>query len=51
MRALGISMMIVQIVLTVILLPVVVIAGPVIWFFWWVSFITWIVCARSGRRA
>ena len=51
MRVIGIIMLIVQIVLTVILLPVVVIAGPVMWFFRWISFITWIVCVLAGRRA
>jgi hypothetical protein len=50
MRVLGVTMMLLQIVTTILFLPLVVIGGPVIWFFWWVAFITWVVCVLAGGR-
>ena len=50
MRMFGFLMMVSQILGTVILFPVVVLGGPVIWFFWWVAFIVWIVCILAGGR-
>lgn len=50
MRVFGIVMMILQIITTIPLFPVIFIGGPVIWFFWWVAFITWIVCVLAGGK-
>ena len=50
MRVIGIVMLIFQVVGTLFLFPLVVLGGPVIWFFWWVAFIVWIVCILAGRR-
>ena len=50
MRVFGFLMMIAQILGTVVLFPVIVLGGPVIWFFWWVAFIVWIVCILAGHR-
>ena len=40
MRKFGIVMMVLQIITTVFLFPLFFIGGPVIWFFWWVAFIS-----------
>ncbi len=50
MRIFGFLMMFAQILGTIVLFPLIVLGGPVIWFFWWVAFIVWIVCILAGHR-
>jgi hypothetical protein len=48
MRAVGVAMLIVQLLSLMVLWPFLLLAGPVMWVLWWVGLFLWLIMIAAG---